>query len=147
MNSTTPTPAGLHLLVVVDHRQARIFKTELHGAVPQRVIPHDPDGSGRYLHSVTNDANGQRKPEQRSYYDAIAKALHGADAVLVFGGGTGASSAMEQLIAELQQHHKDLAARVVGSVVVNDHHMTEDQLLAKARDFYAQHGENWLARI
>ena len=44
---------------------------------------------------------------------------------------------MVQLIAELNLHHKDLAARIVGSVVVDEHHLTEDQWLAKAREFYA----------
>jgi len=30
---------GAHLLIVIDHRQARIYRTELHGAVPQRIVP------------------------------------------------------------------------------------------------------------
>jgi hypothetical protein len=30
-----------------------------------------------------------------------------------------------------------LATRVVGCVIVNEQHMTEDQLLAQARAFYA----------
>lgn len=138
---------GANLLVVIDHHQARVYKTELHGTIPQRIVPHDPDGSGRYLHNVSSDANGQRKPEQRGYYDAIAQSLHGAQSVLIFGGGTGASSAMEHLIGELKVHHKDLAARVVGSIAIDEHHQTEDQLLAKAREYYAGLGDNWLAHV
>ena len=68
-----------------------------------------------------------------------AASLRGAHGILLFGGGTGASSAMEQLLAELRLHHKDIAAHVVGSVVVDQHHTTEDALLAKARAFYAEH--------
>jgi hypothetical protein len=30
-----------------------------------------------------------------------------------------------------------VAAKVIGSVVVDAHHTTEDQLLAQAREFYA----------
>jgi len=44
---------------------------------------------------------------------------------------------MEQLHADLKEHHSDVAEKIVGSVVVDAHHTTEDQLLAKARDFYA----------
>ena len=134
---TPPMAVGINLLVVIDHRLARIFKSELRGTIPERIVPYDPDGSGRHLHYVDNDSNGQRRPELKSYYQAIAKALHGADAILLFGGGTGASSAMVQLVAELNLHHKDLAAKIIGSVVVDDSHLTEDQLLAKAREFYA----------
>ena len=54
----------------------------------------------------------------------------------MFGTGTGSSSAMEQLLLNLKAHHHDLAERVVGSVVVNEQHLTEDQLLAKAREYF-----------
>lgn len=136
-----PVPTGVHLLVVIDHREARVYKSELIpgiGSVPERIVPYDPDGSGRHLHYVENDSNGQRRPERKSYYEAIAKTFHAADAVLLFGSGTGASSAMQQLLAELKLHHKELVPKIVGSVVVDEHHLTEDQLLAKAREFYKE---------
>ena len=136
-NPVAPSaPAGTHLLVVIDHREARIFTTEMHGAVPQRLFPYDPFGFGRDLHYNQDDSNGQRKPEQKAFYEAIVKTLQGAEQILLFGTGTGASSAMEHLFKELKQHHKDLAARVVGSVAVDEHHLTDDQLLAKAREMF-----------
>jgi len=134
-----PAPAAdaLHLLVVIDHRVARVYRTELQGTIPQRITPYDPSGSGRHLHHVEDDSNGQRKVERKSFYEAIAKAMRGARQILIFGSGTGASSAMEHLLAELKDNHSDLAGRVVGSMVVNEQHLTENQLLAKAREFYA----------
>ena len=131
-----PAPDGTHLLVVIDHRQARIYKAELHGSVPQRITPYDPYGFGRNLHYVQDDSNGQRKPERTSFYEAVAKTMQDAVKVLVFGGGTGASSAMDQLVNELKRHHPELAKRVIGALVVNEQHLTQDQLLAKAREFY-----------
>ena len=94
-------PVGKHLLVVIDHREARIYSAELHGSVPQRIMPYDPFGFGRDLRYNQDDSNGQRKPEQKSFYEAVAKTLHGAEQILMFGVGTGASSAMEHLLAEL----------------------------------------------
>jgi hypothetical protein len=136
--SAPPAPvAGAHLLVVIDHRQARVYQTELHGAVPQRIVPYDPHGFGRYLHNVQDDSNGQRKPELKSYYEAVAQTLRSAEKILVFGSGTGASSAMEQLLIELKRHHHALADRIVGMVVLDEQHLTDDQLLARAREVYA----------
>lgn len=129
-------PAGTHLLVVIDHREARIFSTELHGSVPQLITPYDPFGFGRDLHYNQDDSNGQRKPERKSFYEAVARTLRGAQQILIFGTGTGASSAMEHLLLDLKQHHKDLAKRIVGSFAVDEHHLTEDQLLAKARELF-----------
>jgi hypothetical protein len=127
---------GAHLLVVIDHRLARIYKAELFGSVPQRIVPYDRSGAGRHLHYVEDDSSGQRKPEIKSFYEAVAKTLLDAEKILLFGNGTGASSAMEQLLALLRHDHPDLAKRVVGSVAVDEQHLTEDQLLARARSFY-----------
>jgi len=40
------------------------------------------------------------------------------------------------LLADLKLNHQDIAKRVVGSMVVDEHHLTEDQLLAKAREMF-----------
>jgi hypothetical protein len=128
---------GVHMLVVMNHREARVFRTELHGSVPQRITPFDPHGVGRHLHQVEENATGQRKPEPASFYEAIARTLAGAEKILILGSSTGSSSAMDHLVAELKQHHPDLARRVAGTVVVNEQHMSDDQLLAEARKFYS----------
>jgi hypothetical protein len=128
--------ASRHLLVVIDHRSARVYRTELYGAAADVVTPYDPDGRGRHLHYVENESNGQRKPESVSFYNAVAKSLEGAGQILLFGHGTGASSAVEHLMSELNLHHAELASHVIGCHVVDEPHLTEGQLLAKARQYF-----------
>jgi len=130
---------ALHLLVVIDHHEARVYRTEVHGTVPERITPYDPHGYGRHLHSAHEWTDGKRPPERKSFYEAVAKTLLGAEQVLLFGSGTGRSSAMEQLLTDLKDHHPDVAGKVIGAVVVDAHHTTESQLLARARDFYAEY--------
>ena len=48
-DKTTTAP---HLLVVIDHQEAKVYRTELVGAVPERIAPYDPHGHGRNLHSA-----------------------------------------------------------------------------------------------
>jgi hypothetical protein len=138
-DEVAPAPAeGAHVLVVIDHRLARVYRTEFGGAVPERIVPYDAAGAGgRHLHHVEEDATGQRKPEQKEFYASVARTIERAGQVLLFGSGTGASSAMDQLLAELDRNHKELRRRVIGSYVVDEHHLTEDQLLARAREIYA----------
>jgi hypothetical protein len=138
MAKTDDRKTAPHLLVVIDHQEARVYRTEVHGAVPLRITPFDPHGHGRHLHSAHEWTDGKRQPERKSFYEGVAKTLRGAEQVLLFGGGTGRSSAMEMLLADLKDHHADVAGKIVGSVVVDAHHTTEDQLLAKAREFYAE---------
>ena len=138
MATTADRNTAPHLLVVIDHREAKVYRTEVHRAVPERIAPYDPHGYGKHLHSAHEWTDGKRPPERKSFYEAVAKTLRGAEHVLLFGSGTGRSSAMEQLLADLKDHHPDVAETVIGSVVVDAHHTTEDQLLARARDFYAE---------
>ena len=132
------TDAARHLLVVIDHQEAKVYRTEVHGAVPERILPFDPHGYGKHLHSAHEWTDGKRQPERKSFYEAIAKTLRGAEQVLLFGSGTGRSSAMDQLLADLKDHHPDVAEKIIGTVIVDAHHTTEGQLLAKAREFYAE---------
>ncbi len=129
---------GLHLLVVINHRQARIYHSELPGSVPKYIMPYEPpESDSRHLHYVEDDSNGQRKPERKSFYEAIAHALGDAEQILIFGSATGSSSAMEHLLEEISTNHHELAPRIVGSKIVDEQHLTENQLLALAREFYA----------
>ena len=139
MAKTVVRDAAPHLLVVVDHQEARVYRTEVQATVPVRITPFDPHGYGRHLHSAHEWTDGKRQPERKSFYEAIAKTLRGAEQVLLFGSGTGRSSAMEMLLADLKAHHADVAEKIIGSVVVDAHHTTDGQLLAQARDFYAEH--------
>lgn len=136
-----PDRGPAHLLVVIDHREARVYRTELRGAVPERIAPYDPHGHGRHLHSAHEWADGKSPSEPRSFHEAVAKTLRGAGQVLLFDSGTGKSSAMEQLLADLRAHHPDVAGAVVGSVVADAHHTTEAGLLGRARDFYAAYNK------
>ena len=43
---------------------------------------------------------------------------------------------MNELLTDLSNHHKDLLGHVAGAKVVDEHHLTGDQLLAMAREFY-----------
>ena len=77
MSKTKADDAATHLLVVIDHQEARVYRTEVHGAVPVKVAPHDPHGFGRHLHSTHEWTDGKSPPERKSFYEAVAKTLQG----------------------------------------------------------------------
>ena len=129
--------AEAEMLVILDHREALIFRTETTGSKPVRIVPDDLLGTPRHLHAKNEATDGKRIPERKSYYQAIATVLSGAGRILLFGSGAGESSAMDQLLAELKKHHVDLAERVLDHVVVDTHHRTEGQMLAQARELFS----------
>src|SRR6202161_3334410 len=115
MAKTDEQEAAPHLLVVIDHQEARVYRTEVHGAVPVRIVPYDPHGYKKHLHSAHEWTDGKRQPERKSFYEAIAKTLRGAEQVLLFGSGTGRRRAMDQLLDDLKEHHHDVAEKIIGS--------------------------------
>jgi hypothetical protein len=127
---------GILLLVVIDQREARLYRAELFGSMPQRIIPFHPQGNGRHLRYVHDDSNGQWQLARNGFYEAVARSLKGAGQILLFGTGIGAHSSVKQLLAELHRHDAEVARHVAGSLAVDERHLTEDQLLAKARELY-----------
>ncbi|QEL19868.1 hypothetical protein [Limnoglobus roseus] len=136
--AAAPTAAAADLLVVIDHHEAKVYRVESHGSVPQKLVPYDPQGHGRHLHSAHEWTDGKRQPERKSYYEAVARTLGGADRIVLFGAGTGRSNAMDQLMADLTARHPTVAAKVIAAVVLEVHHTTEEQLLAEARSVFAR---------
>jgi hypothetical protein len=110
----------------------------LHSAipVPQRILPHKPEDYFRHAHNSVDFAKGKEKPAPNSFFAPIAEILQPGGQILVFGTGTGTSSEMDQFIAWLKLHHPETAGRIVGTLVVDEGHLSEGQLLAKAREFY-----------
>ncbi len=126
-----------HWLLVIDHHEARLFRSEMHGAVPQKLMPHEPNRYFRHEQNSPNLSRGKEKPDPNSFFEPIAKVLQAAVQLLIFGTGTGKSNEMDQYISWVKKHHPELGKRIIGSLVVDESHLTDGQLLGKAREFYA----------
>lgn len=139
-SETKPEASGesreAHWLLVIDHRVARLFRTELQDASPVRISPHEPADFFRHAQDSLETARGKEKPDPNSYFQPVFRALGAPGPILIFGTGTGTSSEMDQFVNWVRQHQPLFAARIIGTVVVDEHHLTEGQLLAKARDYY-----------
>jgi hypothetical protein len=139
--SETPAPdaaaAEAHWLVVIDHHEARIYRSEMSGTLPERILPHEPSDFFRHAHNSKDFSRGKEKPDPNSFFEPVASALKQAGRILLFGTGKGTSSEMEQFVGWLGTHHADIASRVLGSVVIDEHHLSEAQILLKAREFYS----------
>jgi hypothetical protein len=135
--AAAPAEAETHWLVVIDHHEAKLFRSQMRGAVPEQILPHEPDHYFRHAHHSKDFSRGEEKPDPNSFFEPLARALLGAGRILVFGTGTGMSSEMDQFTGWLRQHHPELSRRVIGAVVIDKSHLTVGQLLEKAREFHA----------
>jgi hypothetical protein len=136
ISTTQSDRTEIHWLVVVDHHQARLFRTELSGSQPKQILPHEPSEFFRHAHNSRDFSRGKEKPDPNTFFEPVAKELMAGGQILIFGSGTGEGSEMEQLACWLSEHHPEIFRRVLGKVVIDESHLTDGQLLNKAREFY-----------
>jgi hypothetical protein len=131
-----PVVAG-SWLVVINHHEARVFHAVAPDSVAQLILPHGSSQTSHHTHQAKDFSRGREKPAPASFFAPLGQALASAPRILVCGSGKGAASEMAQFLTWTKEHHPQLAARIVGRLVIDEHHLTEAQILAKAREYYA----------
>jgi hypothetical protein len=123
------------LMVVVDHHGAKIYRIEpgSGGASTHEITPYDPH---HFLHHLTHKnqlrAEGQRAPEDSSFYRRIGAALATASRILMVGHGKGKSNVARHLVEYLRMHHRETYLRVVREIEADLSAITTPQLLELA---------------
>jgi hypothetical protein len=124
------------MVVVIDHHAARIFR-DLGEARPQDAVaitPYDPHHFHRHLvHRKEAHYEGERVPEETSFYEEVAAALVSASEIILIGHGTGKSSAVSVLQEHLNKHHTDLSRRVKAIEMVDLSALSEPEIEAIAK--------------
>jgi hypothetical protein len=120
-NSTT--------VVVIDHHSARLYS----GGAQQggEIKPYDPHHFHHHLiHRKEAHYQGDRVPEETSFYAEIAEALTSAGDIVLVGHGVGKSSAVDALLTHLKAHRPQLAQRVKGVEVLDLSALSEAEIEA-----------------
>lgn len=118
-----------HAVTWIDHKEARIFHVH-HDATdtttvlaPQHHIHRHPKGQGEAR---------EHPDDARRFFREVARALEGADAILIVGP----SSAKLEFLRYLHEHARGMESTVVG--VESADHPTDGEIIARARSYFAQ---------
>ena len=134
-------------MVVVDHHGAKIYRIEpgSGGTSAREIWPYDPH---HFLHHLTHKDQsrdeGQRAPEDHSYYRNIGDALAAARKILVVGHGKGKSNAARHLVEYLRVQQPKANQRLVREVEADLPAITMPQLLQLAEQEFSGDGESVL---
>jgi len=137
MQATETNGRDPHMLLVIDHHEARLFRSEVNGGIPHQILPHTPN---RFFWHAQNPGNFAERKETRTlndFFRHVAHALQAAGQILIFGTGT--SREIDQFLAWLNIHCPEIAGRIIGSLVVKVESLNEGRLLEIAQDYYAHH--------
>jgi hypothetical protein len=130
-----PKPAPPTLIVVVDHHGAKIYRiVPASGDASRREIT--PYGPHHFPHHLTHKdqlrEQGQRAPEDPSFYKRMADGLAAASRIVVVSHGTGNSNASQHLTEYLRTHHRETYQRIVREIDADLSAVTPLELLALA---------------
>jgi hypothetical protein len=119
------------MVAVIDHHVAHIYHdlgdSRSQGEVT--VKPYDPFGFHHHLiHRKEAHYEGERVPEEDSYYEEIAMDLVHAGEIILIGHGTGKSSAAGFLTEYLKAHRPEEYQRIVATETVDLSALTEPQI-------------------
>jgi len=124
------------MVVVIDHHAAHIFSDlgESRSQDAATVMPYDPYHYHHHLfHRKEAHYEGDRVPEETSFYEEVAAALVCANEIVLVGHGTGKSSAVSVLVGYLNMHHIDLARRVKATELIDLSALSEPEIDAIAK--------------
>jgi DNA-binding MurR/RpiR family transcriptional regulator len=126
------------MVVVIDHHAAHVFR-DLRSSRPRDEVtiePHDPHHYHHHLvHRKEAHIQGDRVPEQMSFYEEVAKALVSAKEIVLIGHGTGKSSAVDFLVDYLKQHRPEISAHVIATETADLSALTEPEIEAIAKQY------------
>jgi hypothetical protein len=133
--SVEPAQPG-RMVVVIDHHAAHVFRDVGENRPKEEVSiePYDPHHFHHHLvHRKQAHYQGDRVPEETSFYEEVAKALAAANEIVLIGSGTGKSSAVAVLTEYLQKHHHNIAERVKATEIADLSALTAPEIEAIAK--------------
>ena len=144
LERSEPTEAGAkgtgaNWLLVLNHHEIALYRSLESGTEALLIRPAAPEVSLQQTPHPKDFSRGQEKPDPDVFFARVVPELPGTAPLLLFGSGTGGGNEMDRFATWLGRHHPELARRIVASVVVDQHHLTEAQLLAQAREYFVHH--------
>ena len=117
----------VHVAVWIDHQEARVFHV-----APESFDESTVQSPRAHVHRHPKGPEGYKghPADAEHFFQDVAKALHGADEVLLLGPSTGKL----EFIRYLHKRDHALEAKVVGVETVD--HPTDPQIVAYARRYF-----------
>jgi hypothetical protein len=124
------------MIVAIDHHGAHIYQ-DFGQNIPQSehtLHPYDPFGFHHHLiHKKEAHYKGERVPEDKTFYEEVAKDLLPANEIVLIGHGVGKSSAVDHLVEYLKENHHDIARHVIATETADLSALTLPEIEAIAK--------------
>jgi hypothetical protein len=129
---------GKNVVAVIDFHETVVYVTDAApGQRPERLVATDPRGHFHKVHHHAGNPSGAYEDDSPAYWHELADALAPAGAILLLGHGKGKANASHRWVAYVEEHRKDVAAKVVADVRADIDHLETKQILGLAQYYFA----------
>jgi hypothetical protein len=126
-----------NVVAVIDFHESMIYPTDASpGELPTHVVPADPHGHFQKVRHRSGNPHGTYEDDSAEYWRELADALAPAGAILLLGHGKGKANASHRWVGYVEEHRKDVAAKVLADVRVDIDHLDETQVLRLAQYYF-----------
>jgi hypothetical protein len=131
--------AGATVVAIVDFHETTIIRVDA-AVADQRehITPEDPRGLSRNVYHRKGNPDGVYEADNEEYWRTVGHALAPADQILLLGNGKGKANASHHLVAWLEKHMSDVAAKLVADVRANLSALTDEQILRMAQTYFGE---------
>jgi stalled ribosome rescue protein Dom34 len=116
-----------HVVVWIDHREAKIFQFNATDVDHTTVRSSHPD---QHIHHKANAGDSGHAPVDSEFFKRVAQAIAQAGAILI----TGPANAKTELVSYIKKAQPHLAERISGVEALD--HPSDGALVALARTFF-----------
>lgn len=133
----TSSSTNRFVVVTLTGDLARIWRQGLEkGMKPENLSAPDANGLHRHVRQMQHHGGHSQDPAEQGFFDILASKLKGKFEVLIMGHGVGKSNAMHRFTDYLEKHDPLLAKQIIGTVEADLNALSDDQVLAKAREWF-----------
>jgi hypothetical protein len=131
---------GANVVATIDFHRTLIYPLGEAGAeTPERIEDVDSQGRAHEIAHKAGNPRGTYEAGNPDYWREISEALSPARAILLLGHGNGKANASHQWVAYAEQHHKDVAAKVIADVRADIDDLTGHQVVQLAHHYFEIH--------
>ena len=125
------------IVVALTQDLARIWRYGLEkGMKSENLSAPNANGLHRHVRQMQHHGGHTQDPAEQGFFDILADKLKGNSEVLILGHGVGKSNAMHRFTHYLEKHDSQLARQIIGTVEADLNALSDDQILAKAREWF-----------
>jgi len=126
-----------NVVAVIDFHLTRIYPTNATpDERPEDIVALDPHGRFHQVHHRAGNPDGTYEADNTEYWREVTEAVASAGAILLLSHGKGKANASHHWVAYVENHRKDVAAKVVADVRVDIDDLDDAQVLRFAQYFF-----------